>query len=377
MAIGTLTLGSNVDCDWMLIKNGALPDNITDIDYEPIWDEHTTFMAKFENTLRTGNLQPDGTPPTSWSIYRQKDGSDAMEFVTMVSGATATCFDYMPCNNTTYVYHSFAQTESGMSDDKTSKPITPLWDGWMLITLDETEEKGRYIPHEIFTFSLNLELSDMSNNTGFNALETFTRYPIIQRSSSNHLSGQLKGLIGVVDCATGRYYDTVEQADAIREITTDTRRKILKDLKGHVFEVELSGSIIFTIEPNIYDEPYYATIQWTEVASTENLRIVMDADEYQEAIKPGYNKHINSTWASHVHVQEDIIGLVGKLNELDSKIEAYRYELPTATPSVKGGVRVGETLSISESGILDVDGVNLSDINQDIDLVLDLGNAQK
>ena len=127
----------------------------------------------------------------------------------------------------------------------------------------------------------------------------------------------------MVDCATGKYYDTVEQAAAIREITTDTRRKILKDLKGHVFEVELSGSILFSVEPNIYDEPYYATIQWTEVASTENLRVVMDADEYQEAIKPGYNKHINSAWASHVHVQEDVIGLVDRLNAMDNKINVF------------------------------------------------------
>ena len=281
MATGTLTLGSHVDCDWMLITNGSLPEYVFDIAYEPTWNEHTTFMAKFENTLRTGNLQPDGTPPTSWSIYRQKNDSDAMEYVTTVGGDTAVCFDYMPCNNTTYVYHSFAQTESDMSDDKTSKPITPRWDGWTLITLDETEEKDRYIPHEIFTFSLNLELADMSNNTSFNILETFTRYPVIQRSSSNHMSGQLKGLIGAVDCATGRYYDTVEQAAAIRELTTDTRRKLLKDLKGHVIEVELSGSILFSIEPNIYDEPYYATIQWTEVASTDGLRVVADADEYQ------------------------------------------------------------------------------------------------
>ena len=70
MAIGTLTIGPNVDTDFLLITNGTPPIDVADINYEPTWDEHSKFMAKFEHTLRTGNLLADGTPPTSWSIYR-------------------------------------------------------------------------------------------------------------------------------------------------------------------------------------------------------------------------------------------------------------------------------------------------------------------
>lgn len=377
MAIGTLTLGSHVDCDWLWITNGPLPDNVTQLEFEPTWNEHSKFLAQFNNTLRTGNLKADGTPPTSWAVYRQKADTDTMTYVTVVEGEKAVGYDYMPSNDTTYVYHTFARTESDMSEDKTSPAITPQWPGWILITLDPADEEGRFIPNEIFIFELNLEIGDMSNNTNFSKLETFTPYPIIQRSSSNHMSGQLKGLIGKVDCASGRYYDTIDQATAIRALTTNTRRKILKDLKGHVFEVELSSSVIFSVLPNVIGEPYFATLQWTEVASANDLRVVINADEYEDIVTPPYNKdqHSGAGLAAHTHPQSDIIGLVNKLNELDSKIEAYRYELPTASSTVKGGVRVGDTLGIDSTGVLDIEHVNLSDITQDTDLVIDLGNA--
>ena len=247
MAIGTLTICPNVDTDFLLITSGAHAENVSDMQYEPMWNEYSKFMAKFEHTLRTGNLLADGTPPTSWSIYRQKVGSDEMEFVLTAEGAKVVCYDYMPHNYGTYFYRSFAKTESDMSEDITSKNVTPSWPGWALITLDETEDGNRYIPHEIFMFQYNLEIGDMTNNTGYNKLETFTKYPVIQRSSSNHMSGQLKGLLGSVDCSTAQYYTAVNEADAIRELTTDPRRKILKDLSGHVYEVELSSGIVFTV----------------------------------------------------------------------------------------------------------------------------------
>ena len=277
MAIGKLTLGSNVECDFITITQGAVPSNVGELTYEPAWDANSKFLAKFDNTLRTGNLKADGTPPTSWAIYRQKVGTETMDYVMTIEGAEPFCFDYMPANNAEYMYHSFARTDSDMSEDKRSKPIKTNWGAWTLFTLDETDEAGVYIPNQIFMFQYNLEIGDLSNNTNFNRLETFTRFPIIQRSSSNYLSGQLKGLTGLVDCS-GRYADTVSQADALQTLTTDARRKILKDMKGHVMEVELSGSMVFSVIPNMQTEPYYATLQWSEVGNANDIRIVVNGE---------------------------------------------------------------------------------------------------
>ena len=273
MAKGTLTLGPHVWCDWITITTAQPGAETEDLNYEPVWNKQSKFLAKFDNTLRTGNLKADGTPPTSWAIYRQEVGKEAMQYVITAEGTEATCFDYAAANNTQYIYHSFARTESDMSEDKRSNTLTPNWNGWILTTIDPTDDPTLFVPHEIFCFDYNLELGDMTNNTGFNQMETFGRYPIIQRSAANHMSGQLKGLVGIMDDRC-RYVETVAMADAIQALTTDTRRKILKDLKGHVWEVELSGGIIFSIEPRLAKEPYAATLQWVEVGDASDIRVV-------------------------------------------------------------------------------------------------------
>lgn len=282
MPIGTLTVGENVDVDFICITSADVNHKtVRPLTYEPQWDEHSTFLAKFNNTLLTGNLQPDGTAPTTWAIYRQRANSEILEHVTTINGAAVVCYDYMPSNDETYIYHSFALTGNDMSEDMISAPVTTDWDGWKLITLEQVDDE-RFIPHEIFTFQYNLELGDMSNNTTYNKLETFTAYPFIQRSSANHMSGQLKSLLGVVNCATGELYDTLQQAEAIRALSTSHRRKILKDLKGHVFEVELSNSILFSVQPFLPHEPYAVTIAWTEIADTDGMHVVATADEHME-----------------------------------------------------------------------------------------------
>lgn len=377
MAIGTLTIGPNVDTDFLLITNGTPPIDVADINYEPTWDEHSKFMAKFEHTLRTGNLLADGTPPTSWSIYRQKVGSDEMEFVLTAEGAKVVCYDYMPHNYGTYFYRSFAKTESDMSEDITSPNVTPSWPGWALITLDETEDGNRYIPHEIFMFQYNLEIADMTNNTTYNKLETFTKYPVIQRSSANHMSGQLKGLLGGVDCATGRYYNTLEEVDAIRALTTDPRRKILKDLSGHVFEVELSAGIIFSVLPNVEREPYYATIQWTEVGDANSMRVVALQGEYDKSESLIAQGEYSDFITAHSHEIKNITGLTERLDELAKSIEENQYELPAATDKTLGGLIVGDGLEVSPDGTVAVDEVRADQIKLTDDLVIDLGGAEE
>lgn len=277
MAIGTLTIGSNTTVDFLYITTGAVTDEMkNDLNYEPIWDENSKFLAKFDHTLRTGNLDAEGNPPTSWAVYRQKAGSNILEYVTTVEGEEGSGYDYMPSNGVEYIYHSFARTESDMSEDKQSKPIKPSWPGWFLMTLKESaNDPSLFEPDEIFCFQYNLEIGDLNNNTTFNKLENFTQYPFIQRSSSNHLSGSLKGLIGVVD-SNARYYDTLEQANALQRLTTNAQRKLLKDLHGHVMEVDLMGSMMFSILPSIEFEPYSATVQWVEVADASDLRVMVD-----------------------------------------------------------------------------------------------------
>lgn len=316
MAIGTLTLGSHVDCDFIHITS-ATPsqEDLENLNYEPSWDPDSRFLAAFNSTLTAGNVSDGGTPPEDWAIYRKPVNDTAMEFIGDVHGASVTIYDYGAPNSVPVQYISFPSTASRTASYSISGVVVPQWSGWTLITLDPTDEAGLYKPHQVFMFQLNLEVGDLSNNTTFNRMENFTRYPTIQRSSANYYAGQLRGLVGACDI-TGKYYDTLEMLEALRELTTDTRKKILKDYKGHVWEVELTSSMMFSTEQNLVQRMNSVTLQWAEVGDGKDIRAYVPELDYNPVINvipPEAPTYIASAENVNAYSRSELLELVARM----------------------------------------------------------------
>jgi len=69
-----------------------------------------------------------------------------------------------------------------------------------------------------------------------------------------------------------KYSGDISMIDAIKQLSTDTRRKFLKDIKGHIWEVEIAGGISASVMP-VDEQVYEGTIPWAEVAKVEDVRI--------------------------------------------------------------------------------------------------------
>ena len=74
----------------------------------------------------------------------------------------------------------------------------------------------------------------MSNNAVVSVLQNFTKYPTVQYGTANYWSGGLSALCGYVSCVDGNYIQTPNMIEELKKLTSDTRRKFLKDIDGKI-----------------------------------------------------------------------------------------------------------------------------------------------
>ena len=112
----------------------------------------------------------------------------------------------------------------------------------------------------------------VGNNSAPNILQNFTRYPLVQRSPWNYKSGTLTGLIGA---ASGGVYknDTGSLRDAIYALSTTENTLFLKNRKGDLWKIAISGEISMETGDNTAAQPQTATIPWVEIGSADRAML--------------------------------------------------------------------------------------------------------
>ena len=128
----------------------------------------------------------------------------------------------------------------------------------------------------MFKFELNIVQDAMSNNAVVSVLQNFTKYPTVQYGTSNYWSGGLSALCGYVSCVDGNYVQTPDMIDELKKLTSDTRRKFLKDIDGNIWEVKITSPISITAENNSLQSVKTVKISWTEVGETSGISIIND-----------------------------------------------------------------------------------------------------
>lgn len=128
-----------------------------------------------------------------------------------------------------------------------------------------------------FLFDKNLSSGNISNGNAPNVLFNFTPYPVVQRSQLNYMSGTLTSLIGVVgfrpDGSHG-YSDNLLLRDEIFSLSTTEKSLFLKNRKGDVFPIRLTGSTQMETMDNTREQAQNATISWTQIGSMDGISII-------------------------------------------------------------------------------------------------------
>ena len=287
MAYDKVVLYGGQTCDYLYIQKNAIEDGeFNYVDDEPSdWkDNNTILYANFndkEKPLVAGNSKVIGSI-VGYEIFRQKYDESYAEYVCTVQkakeGLGGLLVDYSVKNGVDYTYYLYPNSETSESGSVLTpfktKQLAIDSSCWSLLIVDETEEDNVFYLDKMFNFEFNLQIDDMSNNAQFSVTQNFTKYPTIQRGNSNYWSGSLSALCGFLSSDDVDYIQTVNMINELKSITSDTRRKFLKDTDGNLWEVDISAPLNISTERVSLRQLKTLKFSWVEVGDTKGVSII-------------------------------------------------------------------------------------------------------
>lgn len=244
----------------------------------PSWDTNTSFRIDFTNDLVAGNASSGDDPPTQYDIYRQEYGKNSLKHVATIPGTKRSFTDHSVKNNLQYRYYIYPSSSSMIG-----APFVTGYEEyrnyyWELLLVNSTDDENVYTLDTIYKFEFNPADVVMQNNTESNKIRTFSRYLRVQKDGVNCWTGTLSALAGIYNCTTSEYEENAELLDAIQELSTDPRRKFLRDYVGHLYEIDVSSPIEFSQKVMSVGSVTTKKLEWTEIASAELAQIVAEGD---------------------------------------------------------------------------------------------------
>ena len=213
------------------------------------------------------------------TIIRQDLNNDNFKMVYNIDNYTNKFIDYSVPSKTECFYELYIGKELFAPYQSEIIKTDDLGKWFLLVCDDVWDENGlnenKVTVADIFEFEANVTVGSMNNNTDFSISKNFTRYPKVQHSPSNYWSGTLGGLLGVISSGS-RFTQTPKMLKRFKALTTDDRRKFLKDRDGNIWEISLSAANTIETNTNLDIQLKTANISWVEVADTANTMIYLD-----------------------------------------------------------------------------------------------------
>ena len=284
MGYKKITLDGNQICDYLYVTKSQVDQSqFQYINMEPKeWKSDTVMLSKFnDKDMSAGNSSLTNNI-VGYEI-RRKSGDDLYtEYVGTVpetsDGSKKYIIDYAVKNNTDYIYYLYPNaTHSGNGvalHPSITNEVKTDWGYWSLLVVDESEEENVFYLSKMFKFELNIAVDAMSNNAVISILQNFTKYPTVQYGTANYWSGSLSALSGYISCVNGNYMQTPDMIEELKSLTSDTRRKFLKDVDGNIWEVKITAPISITTEALTPQSLMTAKISWAEVGKTSGVSII-------------------------------------------------------------------------------------------------------
>ena len=286
MGYNKITLGGNQICDYIYVTKSLVEQSpYRYINVEPNnWEPDTLMLAKFnEKDMSAGNSSL--VDNIEGYEIRRKSGDDLYtEYVGTIkedpekSEVNKFMIDYMVKNNTDYTYYLYpSTTHSGngiVLYPSITNEVRTDWGYWSLLVVDESDEDNVFYLNKMFKFELNLSTDAMNNNAVVSVLQNFTKYPTVQYGTANYWSGGLSALCGYVSCNDSSYVQTPNMIEELKKLTSDTRRKFLKDIDGNIWEVKITSPISVSEEYRAIQSVKSVKIDWTEVGEVSGISII-------------------------------------------------------------------------------------------------------
>ena len=248
-------------------------------DNQPSYDATTHFLAKFTDGLSAGAIRSQDEV-TKVTLYRRQEGSVSVQKMAVADPASVTALrDYAALNGGTYRYTLIGESASGNTTSAiASNSVSPcIWNyTLMLCSLDAN---GFYRVQQEYRFALDVSSGSENNNNSPTLQANFTRYPLRQPNAQCYRSGTLTAFVG--KAVNGKYVDSLTEIEALREISTSSLYKFLKNRKGEIMLVDTASPITMTTTDKYEKQPVRAAIPWAEIGSAKGKSVItLSGDTY-------------------------------------------------------------------------------------------------
>lgn len=271
-------------CDYLLVQSTPVDQSkYSYVDSEPLeWGDSTELLARFDNNLIAGDSALVSSI-VGYEIRRQDGASSYSKYIGSIQAGEEKnpkkfMIDYSVVEGSYYTYYLYPASEKdetgALLNPLISEDIKPEWGYWSLLIVDESDEENVFYLNKMFKFELNLSTEDMSNNSTSSVTQNFTKYPTVQHGMSNYWSGGLSALCGIISCDDVDYVQTANMVKELKAISSDSRRKFLKDMDGNIYEVEITSPINISTDDVTLERIKSCKISWTEVGDASEISII-------------------------------------------------------------------------------------------------------
>ena len=283
-AISSITCAGPAQIDYVQIlqnaeaRFGTLQSAVLGGTYTPsATDENGVFFADFaDGTIDSGAAGFNPGTLTQYSVYRKRADEERLVHIAELPTSATGITDYGAGNSeSAYTYYLFPRGNSNYQA-LVSNAVSPCFWSWVLMECQPTEDKDIFSVLAAYSFKLNVESDPMSNNNAPTILQNFTPYPTVQIAPQNYKSGALTGLIGSITTgADGQpmYTDSIALRDAIMALSVSQNPIFLRDRKGDLLRVKISGGISMDTADATKEQMQTAKIPWVEVGSAAGVSV--------------------------------------------------------------------------------------------------------
>lgn len=279
-AITQIQVSGEQICTYLQVINGTLSDGVinaiyTDGNYDPTAVSGTYFLTDFSKGLNAGSIYIGDSTVEGWAVYRRQQSQAQLKHIVDLPLNAAEVYDYSAASQQgDYVYYIYPIGDTTyITAPLVSNSTNPCFWNWTILECEKVDNYYNLVSE--YTFGKNLSSGAISNNNTPNILQNFTRYPTVQTSTSNYLSGSLSSLIGVIDYANGNTYsDTLELRDAIYNLSTTSNTLFLKSCKGDFIQIRISDAITMTTSDGTREQAQTVALPWVQIGDTENVSVV-------------------------------------------------------------------------------------------------------
>lgn len=272
--ITSIKLRGEQVCDWLYVSSG---DTVINSSATPKWLYDTLFFADFseeDDYLQAGTVASGAS--LSNVLYRSTSDKDLADVIAELPPSVNMVKDYGMRSGEQYSWELYyLNGAEAYSNPIESESVCRQFRAYTLMEAKQDETyPNTYHVVKVWRFENNLSVGDISNNNSPNWLTNFTKYRLRQPSSLLGQSGTLQALLSNYNQSENFYIDTVKKADELKNASASTNTFFLKDMKGNLYMVGISGAITQTVNIKSKVQEITVSVPWEEVGDASNVSLI-------------------------------------------------------------------------------------------------------